>query len=355
MTDAYAPIIRILGRGPTNSRHLTREEAHFAFTGVLTGEMADMQVGALLLLLRYRSESPEELAGIVSAIRDHISPDHISPDRISPDHISPDHISLGKSTSNQDVIDWPSYSSGKSRRLPWFLLSAKLLAENGLKVFMHGFNSHLENGLVTEDCLAAVDEIPATSLAEAEQKLQQDNFAYLPLRHFCPKLQELIQIRSVLGVRSIVNTAVKLVNPLAAKMIFLGIFHPPYIELNVGAGTLLNQPRFGVIKGGGGEAERNILKSIKLYQIDPDHKQDQEQITHWPSVKLKNPNRDYPVTVDYLKDIWQGKIHNEYASAMIVGTTAQALYLSGRAATVDQAENLAADHWTIHLNQGMKK
>jgi len=131
MTDPYAKYIRILGRGPTKSRHLTQKEAHFAFSGLLSGEMADIQVGALLLLLRYRSESPEELAGIVSAIRDYIS---LSPNR-----------------NNNDFIDWPSYSSGKSRRLPWFFLSAKLLAENGLKIFMHGFNSHLENGLLTED------------------------------------------------------------------------------------------------------------------------------------------------------------------------------------------------------------
>lgn len=328
MTDPYAAIIRILGRGPTNSRHLTREEAHFAFTGVLTGEMSDMQVGALLLLLRYRSESPEELAGIVTAIKD--------------------HISLNKNKASQDLIDWPSYSSGKSRRLPWFLLSAKLLAENGLKVFMHGFNSHLENGILTEDCLPAVGEVPATSLAEAERTLKEENFTYLPLRHFCPKLQELLQIRSVLGVRSIVNTAVKLVNPLAAKMIFLGIFHPPYIHLNVAAGTLLNQPSLGVIKGGGGEAERNILKSIKLFKIN----QGREQVTSWPAPKINTQNRDYPVSVDYLKDIWQGKIQNEYATAMIVGTTAQAIYLAGRAETVGQAEKLSNEYWKKHLEQG---
>ncbi|PCI34267.1 MAG: glycosyl transferase [Alphaproteobacteria bacterium] len=323
MTDTYAPYIRILGRGPTNSRHLTREEARFAFRGVLTGEMADMQVGALLLLLRYRSENPEELAGIVEAIRDHINP--------------------GAVPGKADIIDWPSYSSGKSRRLPWFLLSAKLLADNGLKVFMHGFNSHLENGLLTEDCLAAIGESPAPSLATARQNLDTGNFAYLPLENFCPKLKELLQIRSVLGVRSIVNTAVKLINPLAAKMIFLGIFHPAYITLNVGAGTLLDQPSLGVIKGGGGEAERNILKPIKLYQVDGG----EQKISSWPA--LRKGKADYPVTVDYLADIWQGRISDDYANAMIIGTAAQALYLTGRAATVAQAEQLAHDYWVRHL------
>lgn len=324
MTDPYAAYIRILGRGPTNSRHLTREEAHFAFGGVLSGQMSDMQVGALLLLLRYRSESPEELAGIVDAIRG--------------------HIGLGRGGGN-DLIDWPSYSSGKSRRLPWFLLSAKLLAENDIKVFMHGFNSHLENGLLTEDCLEAVGELPAASLEEARTHLETDNFVYLPLRSFCPKLKELLQVRSILGVRSIVNTAVKLINPLGADLTFLGIFHPAYIKLNAGAGILLQQPGIGVIKGGGGEAERNILKPIKLFQIV----QGQQKTTLWPSLSKDKP--DYPVTVAYLKGIWRGEIHNNYAVHMIIGTAAQALYLAGRAETPDQAERLAAEYWRQHLSK----
>jgi len=326
MNDPYAEYIRILGRGPTKSRHLTQEEAYFAFSGILSGEMADMQIGALLLLLRYRSESPEELAGIVSAMRDYISPDVTG--------------------INGDFIDWPSYSSGKSRRLPWFLLSAKLLAENGIKIFMHGFNSHLENGRLTEECLSAVGEVPALSLADARKKLAADNFCYLPLRNFCPKLQELLEIRQVLGVRSIVNTAVKLVNPLGANLIFLGIFHPAYIALNIAAGRLLDQPALGVIKGGGGEAERNIQKPIKLYQL----KEKQEQVTNWPVYAKETGKQDCPVTVDYLAGVWQGTVRNDYANTMIIGTAAQALYLTGRAETVEQAEKLSQKLWQKHIS-----
>lgn len=330
MTDSYAEYIRILGRGPIKSRHLTLEEARFAFGGVLSGEMQDMQVGALLLLLRYRSESPAELAGIVSAIRDHIGINNKTP-------------------TNQNIIDWPSYSSGKSRRLPWFLLSAKLLAENGLKIFMHGFNSHLENGLPTEDCLAAIGETPAPSLGEARKTLSTRNFSYLPLRNFCPKLQELLEIRSVLGVRSVVNTAVKLVNPLGAELIFLGIFHPAYIALNLEAAILLGQSNLGVIKGGGGEAERNILKPIKLFQLSDA----QVKTSDWPKPDIKKPDiktANYPVSVDYLADIWQGRVQDDYASAMVIGTAAQALFLTGQAAHVDEAENLAKEYWFNHLN-----
>lgn len=327
MADPYADYIRILGRGPTKSRHLTQTEAQAAFAGVLSGEMSDMQVGALLLLLRYRSESPAELAGIVTAMRR--------------------HMGAGSTCEFENLIDWPSTSSGKSRRLPWFLLSAKLLSENGHKIFMHGFNSHLDNGLLTEDCLEAVGEKPAASLTMARRKLESENFVYLPLRNFSPKLQELLEIRSVLGVRSIVNTAVKLINPLAAKLTFLGIFHPAYITLNMAAAALIGQPSLGVIKGGGGEAERNAGKAIKLYQI----KDGQQTVSKWPSMTKDRP--DYPVTVDYLSKIWRGVIQNDFAAKMIIGTAAQALYLTGQASTVEQAERLAADYWQDHLSHGM--
>jgi len=336
--NPYAEIIRILGRGPTKSRHLSREEAFTAFDGLLTGKMSDLQAGALLLLLRYLSENAEELAGIVEAIRHYMGPKK-------------------KDMPPQDIIDWPSYSSGKSRRLPWFLLSAKLLTKNGHKVFMHGFNSHLVNGIETEKCLSAIDEMPVLSLAAAKEKIAQDNFAFLPLRNFCPKLEELLGLRAQLGVRSIINTAVKLINPLGARIIYLGIFHPAYIQLNLEGAELLNQPAVGVLKGGGGEAERNPHKALKLYKfqnndigedIRDENRPENREETRWPAMIDKTVMDHGPVSVEYLKSVWTGEVEDEYATAKIIGTAAQALYLMNKAVSPEAAESLAQDYWRQH-------
>lgn len=318
--NKYAEYIRILGRGPTKSRHLTREEAQDAFSGVLSGDMSDMQIGAFLLLLRYRSEDAGELAGIVEAIRESLG---------------------GRGADYQDMIDWPSYAAGRSRGLPWFLLSAKLLSENGVKIFMHGFNSHLENGIATEDCLCAIGEKPCASLEEAQDRLARGNFAFLPLRNFCLKLEELLQVRSVLGVRSIINTAVRLVNPLRANTLFLGIFHPAYIDLNLKGAALLGQPQLGVIKGGAGEAERSAVKKIKLFQRDGE--------TAWAPLSDKTLSTQSPVTVEHLKDVWQGKSEDAEGAAKIIGTVAMALYLYGRAKTPEEAEKMAQNYWDSRL------
>src|SRR5258708_40308160 len=70
-THPFAPYVRTLGRGPGRSRALTRAESRRALGLVLTGGALPEQVGAFMMLLRYRGESPDEIAGLVEAARDH--------------------------------------------------------------------------------------------------------------------------------------------------------------------------------------------------------------------------------------------------------------------------------------------
>ena len=67
----FAAFVATLGRGPGRSRALTREEAHIAFGMVLRGEPDPHQVGAFLMLLRFRGEDAEEITGMVEAVRAH--------------------------------------------------------------------------------------------------------------------------------------------------------------------------------------------------------------------------------------------------------------------------------------------
>jgi anthranilate phosphoribosyltransferase len=62
MTDThatFAPYVATLGRGPGRWRALTREEARSAFSMVLRGKADPHQVGAFLMLLRFRGEDAE--------------------------------------------------------------------------------------------------------------------------------------------------------------------------------------------------------------------------------------------------------------------------------------------------------
>jgi anthranilate phosphoribosyltransferase len=102
----FARFINILGRGKTLTRSLTIEEAEEAMAMILADETLPEQLGAFLMLLRVKEESPAEIAGFVHAARAAITKPAGAP-RID--------------------LDWSSYA-GKGRQLPWFILSAQILA-----------------------------------------------------------------------------------------------------------------------------------------------------------------------------------------------------------------------------------
>lgn len=150
---AFAPYVRILGKGKTGSRSLTREEARAAMAMILRGEVKDVQLGAFLMLLRVKEESADELTGFVEAAREWIG--------------AP--ISLGVD------LDWSSYA-GKRKHLPWFLLSALTLADHGVRVFMHGAGGHTQGRLYTESALGALGISACETWMDVERHLANRNF-----------------------------------------------------------------------------------------------------------------------------------------------------------------------------------
>ena len=108
----FAQYVRTIGRGPNLSRPLTGDEMYTAAGMILDGEVEDLQLGAFLCILRLRTEVPEEGYGFVRAVRDTLDVPADAP---------------------EVELDWPTYS-GKKRQLPWFLLSAKEVAQAGHRV-----------------------------------------------------------------------------------------------------------------------------------------------------------------------------------------------------------------------------
>jgi anthranilate phosphoribosyltransferase len=237
--DRFAPFIATLGRGPGRSSALTREEARQAFAMVLAGEADPHQVGAFLMLLRYRGEDPDEIAGLVEAARE--------------------HAGLGGGLPID--LDWPSYGAGRTRGAPWFLLSALALARAGVRVLMHGTNAH-SSGMSVGEGLAALGLVPCANIHDAERSLAATNFAYLPLGAFAPGIEKLLGLRRLFGLRSPVNTVARLLDPGSAPASVAGVFHPAYIDVHLGASERLARPGLLVVKGGGGEAERSGTKPV---------------------------------------------------------------------------------------------
>ena len=60
-------IIKEIGRGKNAARDLHRDDAQALFAAVLAGEVSDLPLGAVLMALRIKGESLDELAGFIDA------------------------------------------------------------------------------------------------------------------------------------------------------------------------------------------------------------------------------------------------------------------------------------------------
>lgn len=316
----FAQYVRTIAKGPKLSRPLTEAEMLEAARMILAGRVEPVQLGAFLCILRLRAEVPEEGAGFVRALKE--------------------TITIPRGTPPVD-LDWPSYA-GKKRQLPWYLLAALLLAQDGVRVCMQGTEAHTDDRLYSRAALAALGVPSATSVGEAAEHLSRANFAFLPLAVLSPRLQELIELKSLIGVRSPVNTFARHANPFGAPHQLLSVVHPPYRSIHREMARMLGQPQVAVFKGEGGEIEVRPTKPVEVAFLRSGEPFDES----WPALlPEETAERESSLDPSRLGALWRGETEDTYGRAAVVGTAAIALRLMGRAAGPAEAVSLAKRLW----------
>lgn len=314
----FAPTIRILGKGKNGSRSLTVDEAYDAMTMVLEDKVTAEQLGAFLMLLRVKEETPEEVAGFVRAIRDFLKQDK---------------------TVYAD-LDWSSYA-GKRRHSPWYVLSALLLAENGVRVCMHGAEGHTAGRMYTSEVLKPLGIEASDTLQHAREQVEKNNFCYMPIQTISQRLKDIIELRPYLGLRSPLHTVGRMINPLHAPYSIQAIFHPGYQSVHQHAANIMGEEQIAVFKGEAGEVERNPdTKCVVSYAVDG-KTWDEE----WPAMFEKRHMKEASLNEHRLTEIWRGEDEDEYARAAITGTAAIALRLLNKADTPEAVLKMAQDMW----------
>ena len=316
----FAPYVRILARGKSNTRPLTLDEADEAMTMILTGQAAPEQIGAFLMVLRYKEETAEEVAGFTRAAQRLVNRPEQAP---------------------VVDLDWSCYA-GKRRQLPWFALAALALSQSGIKVFMHGVEGHTAGRVYAEQTMRTLQLPVATGMNDAAAILSTTNLCYLPLAEISPKLSELIDLKSVLGLRSPVHTVSRMLNPFKANHVLQGIFHPGFNAVHQQAAALLGQPHLAVFRGEGGEIERRPQKPVDVLTVH-----DGVLATEvWPML-LNEPRQSTDANMDLtrLGNVWRGKAKDPYGEAAIQGTLAIAVRLLGTAKTQNDALQKAREIW----------
>ena len=295
----FAETIRILGRGKKGSRSLTFDESRAAMTLIAEGQVEPMQLGAFLMLLRVKEESPEELAGFLYALKS----------------------STKAPTAELAVdLDWSSYA-GKRQHHPWFLLAALALADSGVRVLLHGGAGHTPGRLYTATAIEQLGIPACEHWGDVQLALDESQFAFIAIEQFCPTLAELLQLKPLLGLRSCANSLARLLNPAAAPTSLHSIFHPSYAPVHQQTLGLLEQKNIAVFKGEGGEIERKPDANCEVLSLRdglPCHQR-------WPRMLEDRQQKPDQPDARALIPLWRGERADAYGEAAVIGTLAIAL------------------------------
>ncbi|MEQ1773312.1 MAG: DNA-binding protein YbiB [Burkholderiales bacterium] len=210
MTPLELPrIIKEIGRGKNAAGDLNCDDARALFAAMLAGEIPDLQLGAVLIALRIKGESLEELAGFLEAC------EASYPHLIAPPETVP--------------IVIPAYNG--ARQLPNLTpLLAHLIAREGVPVLVQGV-THDTGRVSTCEVFAAMGITAARSRDEAQAQLAARQLAFLPLDVLAPPLAGVLALRAKIGVRSSGHTLAKMLQPFTTPAIRLvSVTHPDYLK-----------------------------------------------------------------------------------------------------------------------------
>ncbi|HWP27784.1 MAG TPA: anthranilate phosphoribosyltransferase [Xanthobacteraceae bacterium] len=203
MTDDLRALIAKVATGAT----LTRDEAAFAFNRMMSGEATPSQMGALLMALRVRGETAEEITGAVTVMR----------------------AKMLKVSAPPDAIDVVGTGGDASGSFNISTCAAFIVAGAGVPVAKHG-NRALSSRSGAADVLAALGvkiELPPERISRCIYEAGI-GFMFAPAHH--PAMKHVAATRVELGTRTIFNLLGPLSNPAGVKRQMIGAFSRQWIE-----------------------------------------------------------------------------------------------------------------------------
>lgn len=206
---SYSAILKEIARGVHGARNLSIDEADQLYGAMLDGGVPEMELGAILIALRMKGESADELLGFYQALESRL-------------------YTLDMPAVGVRPVVIPSYN-GARHQANLVPLLALLLVKFGIPVLIHG-PLESQGRITTAYILRELGVLPSASLAQANAAIAQDNIAFVPTAVLSPGLANLLALRNRLGVRNTGHTLAKMIAPFGGDSLRLvSVSHPDYL------------------------------------------------------------------------------------------------------------------------------
>ena len=207
---------------------LSMDEARLAMGSVMDGEATPAQLAALLVALRMRGETVEELAGFASAMRERVL-------RVQAPEGTIDVVGTGGDGSGTFNIS---------------TAAAFVVASVGVPVAKHG-NRAITSRSGSADVLEALGVRIDHSAESAAASLREHGFAFLFAPNFHPAMRHAGPTRREIGIRTSFNLIGPLTNPAGARRALIGVGDPKVAARIAEVAAVLGTDRTLVVHGAG--------------------------------------------------------------------------------------------------------
>jgi anthranilate phosphoribosyltransferase len=286
-----ARFIKEIGRGVKGARSLSRDDAYQLYAAMLDGRVSDLEMGGIMLAMRIKGESVDEIAGFLDAAEASFDP-------------------LQAPAGEYAPVVIPSYNG--SRQMPNLTpLLALLLAREGVPVLIHGVTA--DPGRVTTVEILREMGYPLThTAAQAAEQFARGAPVLMPIEDLAPRMAHLLAMRRILGVRNSTHTLVKIMQPFAQAALRLTSYtHPEYLAMLTAYFTTLAPTARGDIFLMRGTEGETVANAKRAQQISWMHQnacsvlvQKQEPVDDMPPLPA---SRDASVTAQWIAAALRGE------------------------------------------------
>ncbi|HET6798501.1 MAG TPA: anthranilate phosphoribosyltransferase [Gemmatimonadales bacterium] len=304
---------------------LDREVVTAAFSVVMCGGASDSQTAALLMGLRVRGETADEVAGAAMALR---------------------RAMVQLETDDIDaLVDTCGTGGGRVGTLNLSTAAAFVVAGAGVPVAKHGnrsFTSRSGSADVLEALGVNIGLTPVT--AAAALRSVGLTFLFAPIYH--PAMRHVAPVRKELGVTTIMNLLGPLASPAGVRRQVIGVAEPAKAPLMAQALSMLEARHALVLHAAVGMDEISPSGVTAVWEVSGPNLHEWELEPHRYGLECGDlsglAGGESADNAKRIEQLFSGASHPAVRCAVLLNAGA-ALYVSGRGWSLDESMERARD------------
>jgi len=314
--------------------HLTVEEASNALSTIMTGQATDAQIAGILIALRAKGETVDELVGFARTMREHGIKLHID---------------------DSNAIDMCGTGGDCSGTFNISTVASFVVAGAGVTVAKHG-NRSVSSQSGSADVLSALGVNIQCSAETVQTCINHIGIGFLFAPLFHPAMKHAARPRMELGVRSIFNMVGPLTNPAGVKRQLVGVYKAQVAPLLAGALQKLGAEKACVVHSDDGLDEVTLSGGTKVHEVNGNEPLKEYRLQPkdfgFPQHSLEsflggNKDNNAAITMEVL----QGK--KCPARDVVIANAALGIYIGGKTKTILEGKQKAEE--SINSGKALEK